>query len=378
MLFLITPVYHLFTFIASLLFSQPSQTDHLQSWFKAQEAIFRRTGVASESQTAYAIQNGSFAGSMDPDWQAVMDKWSDRFTARNMTWPWDQFKGDMLEIGGVCRVTLVGTEANDLAQATLFDIDTVIGRVDDFLNNPVDVQLTFPHITLPDWVKEVLGHVRDNLERARNELQHAIDDASDNLPAVVKAVHDVITAQIALLPQEVRDAIEELKKFREEHPYLAAAAEIVIVTAAGEFIFAPAALSVFRLAGFTKLGPAARSWAALTQSAFYGGRTRGLFSIVQSITMGAKTHWPAAVLMGMTIGGEVVLLERGALRELVDRWRAEGVRPHIGTMLEQEVDETFMREVGDRCMRSGVPLLQWLDVAQQFVVREVEESVGDV
>ncbi|KAI0039592.1 hypothetical protein FA95DRAFT_1599781 [Auriscalpium vulgare] len=391
------------------LFSREEASDNRtphERWFATKEAAFRKMRIAPEKRTAYAIQFGFLDNAIDVDLQGVMISSLNQLTARNITWPWDQFKADISHVATVAqhykdtkRRPYYGSDAavvalleaspvskrNDLAQVAVSQLDTLIDDIGGLLDTSVDVirarGLALPHIDFPDWdwVKKKLNQIGADLERAKKALERAIDDVSANLLDVVKAVHDFATAQIALLPQEVRHAIEKVKEFREEHPYLAAAATIVIGIAVSEFIFVPAALGLLRLVGFSEIGPAAGSWAALIQSAFYAGRTRGLFSIVQSITMGAKSYWPAAVLMAITAIGEGVLLwERGALRELVDGWRTEGVRPQIGAMLEHEVDEKFMREVGDRCSDAGVPEVQWLDVAQQFVVREVEESVGDV
>lgn len=102
--------------------------------------------------------------------------------------------------------------------------------------------------------------------------------------------------------------------------------------------------------------------------------------------MTAKIAWPAATFLGLSeLAAGIAVFSRGTIADLVDSWRASAVYKTItfpdmtvlveGGVASEELLKTWMLSVGDKCQEAGVPEVQWLDVAFQWLFREVETHV---
>lgn len=280
---------------------------------------------------------------------------------------------------------------------------------------PVDAQFVLSDITNPSYDTQCLNKrptddlaIWPTLGDLRRALEAVIEKVTALLTEMLKSVTDFVYCLMATLPSEVRNAIVQWNSFRVEHPYIAAGAIVAVIGASifmGNFILGQAALGLLRMLGFSELGPVAGqflclysticsviltcyflcsgSWSALIQSTFYGAYTRGLFSIVQSITMTAKSAWPAAAFVDLSeLAAGTVIFSRGTIAAFVDQWRASDVFdtvafPDMSVLIEggvasEELMKTWMGSVGDKCREAGVPEVQWLDVAFQWMYREIE------
>lgn len=97
--------------------------------------------------------------------------------------------------------------------------------------------------------------------------------------------------------------------------------------------------------------------------------------------MGAKSFWPVIVFLDLAeIAASIVLWSGEEVKQVVEQWRTEIPLPDWKMFTEHTVEEgsqvaNWMIVLGEKCKDAGIPEVQWLDVALQFVTREVETSV---
>ncbi|KAK1229953.1 hypothetical protein PQX77_006984, partial [Marasmius sp. AFHP31] len=142
----------------------------------------------------------------------------------------------------------------------------------------------------------LLGVARQAIDDVWYHLERFYETVKDGFGDTLKATHQFLRIQLELLIKEIQHVLQKYRKFKAEHPYIVAAAWIVLgVVLAVAFPYA--ILGLLELVGFSALGPVAGTLAATLQSTFYGGSTCGLFSILQSITMTGQLGWPAVVAL---------------------------------------------------------------------------------
>lgn len=115
---------------------------------------------------------------------------------------------------------------------------------------------SLPDIHIPS-PEEILRRIREALEQAKTQLDRVIRDESSQAEEVLRNIRHFLSVQIELLPERVRDAVQEFEKFRHEHPYLVAAATVALVIFGSEVILPWMFLNLLRLFGFGLLGPVA-------------------------------------------------------------------------------------------------------------------------
>ncbi|KAE9403028.1 hypothetical protein BT96DRAFT_511716 [Gymnopus androsaceus JB14] len=354
--------------------------DDREAWFTAMENKF-----PSKGRTSYAIQEGL---QPSPDLQTAMTYRFDQYTRlaghaepnhefvyvdSSLDWPWEEFKKD---------ISRVSDAARDLAGASVYEISSYgIQQIQDDLSDVTERGISIPQIPLPPIElpspEEILRRIREALEHAKKELDRVIGDESSQAEEVLRNIQRFVSVQIQLLPEKVRNAIQEFDKFRHEHPYIVAAASIALVILGTEVILPWMFLRVLAMFGFGELGPIAGSWAAVLQSLVYGGRTRGLFSILQRVTMSAKRFWPARVFLDLAAvaAGTIVVWSGEMIRDLVDMWYPEMVLD-LNLAMQSDgaiVVDDWMQELGRRCEEAGIPEVQWFDVAIEAITRAVQE-----
>ncbi|KAL0058398.1 hypothetical protein AAF712_014939 [Marasmius tenuissimus] len=149
----------------------------------------------------------------------------------------------------------------------------------------------------------LLGVARQAIDDIWYHLEQFYEAVKDKFGDTLKPFQQFLRSQLELLLKGIQHVLQEYRKFKAEHPYIVAIAEIVagIGLSAG-FIVAMIYLSpaILGALGFGPLGPIAGTFAATFQSTFYGGYACGLFSILQSVSMTGILGWPAvAILTGL-------------------------------------------------------------------------------
>lgn len=134
-------------------------------------------------------------------------------------------------------------------------------QIQDDLSDVTERGISIPQIPLPPIElpspEEILRRIREALEHAKKELDRVIGDESSQAEEVLRNIQRFVSVQIQLLPEKVRNAIQEFDKFRHEHPYIVAAASIALVILGTEVILPWMFLRVLAMFGFGELGPIA-------------------------------------------------------------------------------------------------------------------------
>ncbi|KAK1226415.1 hypothetical protein PQX77_010626, partial [Marasmius sp. AFHP31] len=280
----------------------------------------------------------------------------------------------------VAFTTILNFPYTDEAKLAVQDIVTGVDGIQESfaardLQPRIDASSTLPRI--PNW-DEVYERIKPFLDNARRDLERLVKDGKATFEDVYKAIHDFIRVQLELLPKEFQRAIEEFHRFKSEHPYIVAGAEVAFVVIGTEIILPYAFLGLLRLLGFSEIGPVAGAWAPAIQSVFYGGHTRGLFSILQKVSMTGRLVWPLEVFTDITaaVGGTIVVMPPGEIKRLVGEWVVDQPFPVDLALDSSNVStggfEMWMKFMKERMEEAGVPHAQWLDVAIEALRQRLE------
>ncbi|KIK60061.1 hypothetical protein GYMLUDRAFT_618411 [Collybiopsis luxurians FD-317 M1] len=374
--------------------------DDRQRWFMLMEKQFEEKSVPPQHRTRYAIQEGLKSS---PELREAMGNRQEQYlilsnqlgafqpeneklifvnsSAAITNWPWDEFTSDISRVDDA-KKELSTTRALSIRGVSIDVGNTLQTALSDVSENGIHLpDIKIPPIELPS-PEEILRRIREALEKAKTQLEQIIHDESGQAEEVLRRIQKFVSIQIELLPGEIRKGIEEFNKFRHEHPYITAAATVVLVIIGMEVILPWAFLGILRVFGFSELGPVAGSWAAAIQSVVYGARTRGLFSILQRLTMSAKRLWPVAVFLDLAAvaAGTIAVWASGAIKDIVDTWYPQmiAVMPDLNHLVQghaaaEDMFDRWMDELGRRCAEAEIPEVQWLDVAIQSIAKRVEE-----
>ncbi|KAL0058397.1 hypothetical protein AAF712_014938 [Marasmius tenuissimus] len=367
----------------------PHFNGDVDRWSESMQYEFRINNVTDINKTMYAIETGLKS---NPEVQQAMGYRLGNFTTvrSNSVWPWTDFVYDLRMINDEARklqqesVTFTTINLNipytDVAKLAIQGINIGVEGVQERfsasdIHSRIDALSTLPRI--PNW-DEVYERIKPFLDNARRDLERLVKDGKATFEDVCKAIHDFIQVQLELLPKEFQRAIQEFHRFKSEHPYIVAGAEIALVVIGTEIILPYAFLGLLRLIGFSEIGPVAGAWAPAIQSAFYGGRTGGLFSILQKISMTGRLVWPLEVFTDITaaVGGTIVVMPPGEIKRLVEGWAVDQPFP-VNLALENgnvvaEGFETWMKVMKERMEEAHVPHAQWLDVAIEALRQRIE------
>ncbi|KAL0571780.1 hypothetical protein V5O48_010173 [Marasmius crinis-equi] len=336
----------------------------VELWRSSMEHEFQIHNVWEKRRTEYAIEKGL---EQTPDVQTAMRYRLGNYTivSGRQVWPWTDFVHDLAEVHAEAQKlqsqSLAFTSLDLNIPGVLNEAEQVIqvgaGRFPNSLivRGRTDVSETMAHI--PTW-DEIYRSIKPWLDTARHDLEHLYKDEKAKAEDVLKAIHDLIQVQTELLPGEVQYAIQEFQKFKSEHPYIVAGAEVALVVIGTEILF-----------------PA---WATAFQSAWCGGRTRGLFSVLQCISMTGKMVWPIRVLTDITaaVGGTLAVMPPGEIKRLVEGWVQDTPFPidmdMHGITVNEEL-EVWMKMMGDKMQEVQVPYVQWSDVAIEALRKRLED-----
>ncbi|KAK1225721.1 hypothetical protein PQX77_011341 [Marasmius sp. AFHP31] len=397
-------------------------TGDIDQWSSAIDKLAQESGIPDDKKTELAISVG-LEGT--PEIQSVMKARHGDFTllSGGQVWEYTAFLDDLsrVHVKGNGEHTQDLTKPGDLVKAVeggINDLKSLLSgvqlpRVDiqlpHFGFKPPKIDLKLPDIglklppidlgalhidlgLLPPGI-DLEGLLR-TLKPALDSLERVFLDAKASLQDFMKTVHDFIQAQLKNLPSEIQNAITEFREFKEEHPYVVAAAGVALVVVATHVVFPHVFLWVLEMIGFGASGPIAGSWAAAIQSAAYGGNTGGLFSVLQSVAMTAKNIWPVMVFMDIAalVGGAIVALAPNVIKSIVDEHLAPfplatsqvvdsvvDLGLSTPSLLDQVVGnelEQWMIAMGNKMVELDVPHVQWLDVAIEAMRKRCEELAG--
>ncbi|KAJ3993765.1 hypothetical protein F5050DRAFT_1810232 [Lentinula boryana] len=364
-----------------------------EAWFTFMENKFEEGSIPPESWTSYAIQEGL---NSSPELQSVMNDSLNQYLRLSSklpvstgaiandslfgtaSWPWEGFKDDISQISVSAKEGLESeTILDDIHLPENIDISfpTIkIGHID----------ITLPKISLPVPDK-IFKSTLKIIEQTKTDFERLFQNELSQVEEILRSIGDFVSIQIAKLPHEIRQAIEEFDKFRVEHPYVVAGISVALVIIGTEVILPELFISLLNLFGFGKAGPIAGSWAAALQSTLYGGTTSGIFSILQRVTMSAKRVWPVAVFVDLAAVavGMITVLSSHLIKQLVDTWHPELEIPDLNLVVQDTNGATdvlfdnFMKGLGKMCEEAGIPEVQWLDMAIESIAKAVQEMIEE-
>ncbi|KAJ3714614.1 hypothetical protein DFJ43DRAFT_1215065 [Lentinula guzmanii] len=321
-----------------------------EAWFTFMERKFEEGSIPPESWTSYAIQEGL---NSSPELQSVMNDRLNQYLRLSSQVP--------VSTGAVADDSLFGTAS-------------------------------WPWEGFKDDISRISDAAKKNkrpppklIEQTKTDFERIFHNELSQVEEILRSIENIVAIQIAKLPREIRQAIEEFDKFRAEHPYVVAGISVALVIIGTEVILPELFISVLRLFGFGKMGPVAGSWAAALQSTLYGGKTSGIFSILQRVTMSAKRVWPVAVFVDLVAVavGTITVLSSHLIKQLVDTWYPELEVPDLNLIVQDTNGATdvlfdnFMKGLGKRCEEAGIPEVQWLDMAIESIAKAVREMIEE-
>ncbi|KAJ3787741.1 hypothetical protein GGU10DRAFT_414998 [Lentinula aff. detonsa] len=384
--------------IASSLGAVQFHDNDREAWFTFMERKFEEGSIPPESWTSYAIQEGL---NSSPELQSVMNDRLNQYLRLSSqvpvstgavadvslfgtaSWPWEGFKDDISRISDAAKKMSVKDELE--SEAILDDIPL---PEDIHISLPTikigDIDITLPNISLPAPAK-ILEHTLELIEQTKTDFERIFHNELSQVEEILRSIENIVAIQIAKLPREIRQAIEEFDRFRAEHPYVVAGISVALVIIGTEVILPELFMTVLNWFGFGKMGPIAGSWAAALQSTLYGGKTSGIFSILQRVAMSAKRVWPVAVFVDLVAVavGTITVLSSHLIKQLVDTWYPELEVPDLNLVVQDTNGATdvlfdnFMKGLGKRCEEAGIPEVQWLDMAIESIAKAVREMIEE-
>ncbi|KAL0072463.1 hypothetical protein AAF712_000226 [Marasmius tenuissimus] len=348
-------------------------TGDVDQWSSAIDKLAQESGIPDDKKTEMAINVG-LEGT--PEIQGVMKARHGNFTVLSggQVWEYTAFLNDLSRVHAEAQRLKGNMEhTRDLGEI----IKTVEGSFDDLKSFLSGIQL--PHIDF-DGILHALKPAIESLERVFRDVKASVEEFMRTMSHLIQVLREH-------LPTEIQTAIEGFDRFREEHPYILAAAEVGLEVVATHVVFPVAFLAVLELIGLSASGPVAGSWAAAIQSGIYGGNTGGLFSVFQSIVMTGKIVWPITVFVDVLalVIGAVSVRPPSVIKSIVD----EHLAPFpLATSLELGLStpvlldqaggdelEQWMIAMGNKMTELDVPHVQWLDVAIEAMRKRCEEFV---
>ncbi|KAK1225719.1 hypothetical protein PQX77_011339 [Marasmius sp. AFHP31] len=273
-------------------------TGDIDQWSSAIDKLAQESGIPDDKKTELAINVGL---ERTPEIQSVMKARHGDFTllSGGQVWEYTAFLDDLSRVHAQAqRSKGNGEHAQDLTKPEDL-VKAVEGGINDLKSLLSGIQL--PQIDLEGLLR--------TLKPALVFLVRVFLDVTASVLDFMKTlVHAFIQAQLKNLPSEVQTAITEFRDFKEEHPYVVAAAKVAFVVVATHVILSHAFLWILKMIGFGPSGPRAGSSAAAIQSSVYSANTSGVFSVLQSAAMTPKIVWPVTVFMGITalVAGAII------------------------------------------------------------------------